>query len=215
MHGIAQCLAAPAFGGVGVSGADHFYAALNHWSPSVLRSILMIGLFIVARWRSIPLGWSATAGTQHADHHRHQSRAVVPYRPATILPLHRGDSARIAQGGVDQGKRLTSGQDPAVLNRTLDLLVLNVVVGLAVLPVTLYYFGTASLNGIMGNLLGIPLTGGLLVLGFLILFLPGGNLLSTAFVSSYALILRVFEGWMEWVASLPFILQNTWLIIGS
>lgn len=31
---------------------------MNYWAPPVLRSILMIGLMIIARWRNIPLGSS-------------------------------------------------------------------------------------------------------------------------------------------------------------
>lgn len=52
------------------------------------------------------------------------------------------------------------------MNGFFNLLLMNLVVGLSVMPLTLYYFGTASLNGIIGNILGIPLSGVILILSF-------------------------------------------------
>lgn len=188
-----------------------FYAALNHWSSSVLRSILMIGLYILARWRSIPLGGAQLLAlsllliTLAGPSQLFDIGLQLSYLSVGVILLALPHIAWIRE------KHLPAELLRLRLCKLLDLLLLNLAVGLAIMPVTLYYFGSASLNGIAGNLLGIPLTGVLLALGFMILFLPGGNLLSTAFAGSYALVLELFEKWMAAVAKLPFYLGDTWL----
>lgn len=187
------------------------YAALNHWSPPVTRAILMIGLMIFSRWRGIPLG-----GAQLLALSLLMITAVSPGQLFNIgLQL-----SFVCIGVIILGlpkivwikeQQLQHDELRRRVNRFLDLLLLNLAVGLAIMPLTLHYFGTASLNGILGNILGIPLSGALLTVCFLVLLIPGGNWLSAAFVASYRLILEVFNRWMEFVASLPFWLENTWL----
>ncbi|MBW6514692.1 MAG: DNA internalization-related competence protein ComEC/Rec2 [Candidatus Syntrophosphaera sp.] len=187
------------------------YAALNHWSPAVVRAALMIGIMIIARWRSIPM-----AGAQLLALSLLVITVVSPNQLFNIgLQL-----SFLCIGVIILAlPRITWIKERALpndslrlrLSRILDLLFLNLIVGLSILPLTLFYFGTGSLNGILGNVIGIPLSGLLLTLSFLVLFLPGGNFLGAAFVSSYRLVLLIFEAWMEWVAKLPFYLENTWI----
>ncbi len=188
-----------------------FYAALNHWSPSVLRSILMIGLFIVARWRSLPLSGAQLLAlsllliTLASPSQLFHVGLQLSYLSVGVILLALPHIVWIRE------KHLPRELLRLRLCKLLDLLLLNLAVGLAIMPLTLYYFGSASLNGIVGNLLGIPLTGVLLALSFIILLLPGGKLLSASFAGSYALVLELFETWMAAVAKLPFYVGNTWL----
>lgn len=187
------------------------YAALNHWSPPVTRAILMIGLLIFSRWRSIPMG-----GAQMLALSLLVITAVNPDQLFNVgLQL-----SFLCIGVIILGlpkivwireQRMPADAPRQRLNRLFDLLLMNMAVSLAIAPLTLHYFGTASLNGILGNLLGIPLAGALLIVCFLVLFIPGGNWLSAAYVSAYRLILGIFTGWTEFVASLPFYLENTWI----
>jgi competence protein ComEC len=188
-----------------------FYAALNHWSPPVLRALLMIGLLIISRWRSIPLGGAQLLAISLL--------AITLISPGQLFNVGLQLSF-LCVGVIILGlpriqwireRHLPADKLRLALNRVLDLLLLNCVVSLAILPLTLYYFGTGSLNGIVGNLIGIPLTAAMLSVSFLVLLVPGGNFLSTAFINSYRLILRLLENWMEWVATLPLYLENTWL----
>ncbi len=195
------------------------YAALNHWSPPVLRALIMIGLFIVSRWRSIPL-----AGAQLLAISLLLITIVSPGQLFNVgLQL-----SFLCVGVIILGlpkikwiseRRLPAEKPRQSLNRIFDLLLLNCVVSITILPLTLYHFGTGSLNGIIGNLIGIPLTAAMLAVSFLVLFIPGGNFLSEAFINSYRLILRLLEIWMEWVSRLPFYLENTWIngwqLVGS
>lgn len=187
------------------------YSALNHWSPSVVRSVLMIGLYIFARWRSIPLGGpqllalSLLVITAADPAQLFDIGLQLSYLCIGVIILALPKIAWIKES------QLPSDAVRHRINKTLDLLLLNVAVGVAILPVTLYYFGTASLNGILGNLLGIPLSGAILALCALILVLPGGNFVSAAFVASYRLALRIFLGWTAFVSKLPFYLENAWL----
>lgn len=187
------------------------YAALNHWSPSVTRAIIMIGLMIFSRWRSIPLG-----GAQLLALSLLVITAVNPDQLFNVgLQL-----SFLCIGVIILGlpkvvwikeKSLPADVPRQKLNSFFDLLLMNLVVSLAIMPVTLHYFGTASLNGILGNLLGIPLIGVLLTSCFLVLLIPGGNWLSAAYISAYRVLLGVFVGWTEFVSRLPFYLENTWL----
>lgn len=187
------------------------YSALNNWSPPVLRSVLMIGLFMLGRWRSIPLAREQVLAlslliiTAINPNQLFDIGLQLSYLCIGVILLALPEKAWIKE------QDLPSDTLRFRLNGGLNYLLLNAAVGLALLPLTLYYFGTASLNGIMGNILGIPLSGMLLGLGFLVLIIPGGNLINAAFVSSYRLVLNIFLGWMEWVARLPFYLENTWL----
>ncbi|MDD4224124.1 MAG: DNA internalization-related competence protein ComEC/Rec2 [Candidatus Cloacimonetes bacterium] len=188
-----------------------FYAALNHWSPPVTRAVLMIGLMILARWRSIPLG-----GAQLLALSLLIITAVSPDQLFNIGLQLSFVCIGVIILGLPRIHWIKEQQLPSDfwrkgLNRLLDLLLLNLVVGLAIMPLTLHYFGTASLNGILGNIPGIPLSAGLLILSFLVLLVPAGNWLSAAYIASYSLILRIFTHWTEFVSGLPFWLENTWI----
>ncbi len=188
-----------------------FYAALNHWSPPVLRSILMIGFLLYSRWRSIPLSGAQLLALSLL--------AVTAISPGELFNIGLQLSF-ICVGVIILGlpkvtwikeQRLPNDRIRGWLNRFFDLMVLNVAVSFSLMPVTLFYFGTASLNGIAGNTLGVPLTGAILLNCLLILFLPAGNFISAAYVNACHALLRFFEFWTELVSRLPFYLENIWL----
>ncbi|HNZ44765.1 MAG TPA: MBL fold metallo-hydrolase, partial [Candidatus Syntrophosphaera thermopropionivorans] len=56
-----------------------------------------------------------------------------------------------------------------------------------------------------------PLSGVILILSFLILMIPAGNILSASLINSYRFFLYIFNRWTEFVASMPFYLQNRWI----
>ncbi len=188
-----------------------FYAALNHWSPPVTRSVLMIGLMILARWRSIPLGGAQLLALSLL--------IITVANPDQLFNIGLQLSflcIGVIILGLPKIVWIRESQLPADalrgrVNGFFDLLLLNLAVGLAIMPLTLHYFGTASLNGILGNLLGIPLSGALLTVCFIVLVIPGGNWLSAAYIASYRLLLGLFNRWTEFVARLPFWLENTWI----
>ena len=188
-----------------------FYAALNHWSPPVTRAILMIGLMILGRWRSIPLGGAQLLAlslliiTAVSPEQLFNIGLQLSYLCIGVIILGLPKIVWISE------QRLPSDALRGRLNRFFDLLLMNLVVGLAVLPLTLHYLGTASLNGILGNLLGIPLSGALLTVSFIVLLIPGGNWLCNIYIASYRLLLCAFNRWTEFVARLPLWLENTWI----
>ena len=188
-----------------------FYAALNYWAPPVLRSILMIGLMIIARWRNIPLG-----GAQLLALSLLIITAINPEQLFDIGLQLTFLCVGVIILGLPYIEWIKAKDLPALnirnkMNNFFDLLLMNLVVGLAVMPLTLYYFGTASLNGIIGNILGVPLSGVILILSFIILIIPSGNLISASLLNSYRFLLYIFNRWTEFVASLPFYLQNHWI----
>ena len=188
-----------------------FYAALNYWAPPVLRAILMIGLMIIARWRNIPLGGAQLLALSLL--------IITAINPEQLFDIGLQLSF-LCVGVIILGlphiewikeKDLPASNIRNKMNGFFDLLLMNLVVGLSVMPLTLFYFGTASLNGIIGNILGVPLSGVILILSFLILMIPAGNILSASLINSYRFFLCIFNRWTEFVASMPFYLQNRWI----
>ncbi len=171
----------------------------------------MIGLLVLGRWRSIPLGGpqllavSLVAITLASPAQLFDAGLQLSFICVGVILLAVPRRVWISE------RRVPSERLRKPLNRAVDLLLINLAVSVAILPVTLYHFGTASFNGIVGNLLGIPLIGALLLVSFLVLLLPGGNFVSAAYIASYRVLLDLFEAWSGWVARLPFYLDNRWL----
>ncbi len=98
-----------------------------------------------------------------------------------------------------------------VLNDLEDGILLSALISIAITPFTLYCFGTASLNGIIGNTLGIPLSGILLPLSFLVLIFPQGWYLTKIFVLVYKAVNTLWIHWMQFCYNLPFSLSANYL----
>jgi competence protein ComEC len=88
------------------------------------------------------------------------------------------------------------------LNEGAQIGLWSAILSLLIAPVTLLHFHQATLNGVLGNLAGIPLFGVLLPLALLITILPVGIL--HPYLMAFGLILRVFDGWAGFCARLPF-----------
>lgn len=184
------------------------FAALNYWSPPILRAVLMIGIFTLARWQS---RWVA----------REQLIAL------SLLIVSLIDPRQIFDLGLQLSylsvgvillavprlhiHRLSKRHPNLVKYQTdkvLHYMLLSAVVSVAILPLTLYHFGTASLNGIVGNLIAVPLTAILLALSFMAMILPW-----TALIASYRMVLLGFERWMDFSARLPLWWENAQISI--
>ncbi len=184
------------------------FGALNMWSPSVSRAIIMIGVLIFARRMNRPIApgqvlalslfvitlvspqqlWSI--GLQFSF----VCVAVILY----VIP-----GLTLWQGKEKEGTILRR-----MLRGTQYLTLMSLAVGIALVPLTLYYFGRASLNGIIGNLLGVPMIAMLLPLSILLLVFPAGNAIFRWLQISYEFLLMLFDRWASFASSLPLYLER-------
>ncbi|HAN41587.1 MAG TPA: DNA internalization-related competence protein ComEC/Rec2 [Candidatus Cloacimonas sp.] len=187
------------------------FAALNYWSAPVTRAVLMITIGILARWLGRKVSalqvlsiclWVITlaAPQQLFDAGLQLSFLCVGILSLALPKIQLWSEKR---GRISLLQRAVTG--------AANYLLLNVMVSIAILPLTLYHFGSGSLNGVVGNLLGVPLMSLILPLSILMLVGPSSSLITQAFVSSYKLAVWLFERWMLIAAGLPFHVEDFWL----
>jgi competence protein ComEC len=87
--------------------------------------------------------------------------------------------------------------------RLCQLFLASLFISLFLSPLTLYYFNHISLNGLIGNVIGILMLGLIMPLALLIVFLPPFPLLLLPFQELYFLLISIFSEWSDFVASLP------------
>ncbi len=179
------------------------FAALNHWAAPITRAVLMIACLTIARWRGTKMAPAQVLSlclliiTAVAPSQLFSAGLQLSFACVAVI-LFALPNVRLRWNKPALQSRMIP-----LLERLLRYLALTVLVSIAILPLTLYYFGQGSLNGILGNALGIPITGLLLPASFLILIFPPGNMLGNAFLAVYKLLLWLFELWMDISGSLP------------
>ncbi len=178
------------------------FAALNNWAPPILRATLMICLMIFSRWLSRPLGAA-------------QSLSVALFiitlvNPGELFSLGLQLSFVSVALIVFALPKLPESTRVGIIKRSLTalagFLLVSIIVGLGISPLTLYYFGQASLNGILGNLLGLPLITLLLGLSILILFFP-----LRIFILSFQGLADLWQAWLKLCARLPLFINSEWI----
>lgn len=183
------------------------FAALNNWAPPVLRSILMIALMLFSKWLSRPvspiqiMSASLIFITAYDPQQLFSVSLLLSYASLAIIILALPRITVLKSGG-----RLRLW-----LRKQLNYVLISVLVGLGLLPISLYYFGTGSLNGIVGNLIGIPLIGLIMPLAFILMLIPTGFALLPVFRLSYLALVSVFYKWTAFSAALPLYVNSRFL----
>jgi competence protein ComEC len=182
-----------------------FFAALNNWAPPILRAMLMLDLLVLARWMSRRLAAAQNLSVSLF--------IITMINPAELfqlgLQLSYLSVALIvfALPHIRHGAKTVIGKTTGIL---ANYLLISFVVGLGIAPLTLYYFGSASLNGIIANLLGLPLMTMLLVLSIIVPILPLG-----IFVTAFQGFADLWQYWLDFCAGLPLFLEAYWLSLAQ
>lgn len=178
------------------------FAALNNWAPPITRAMLMIDLAIISRWLSRPLSIAQNLSVSLF--------VITIVSPAQLfnlgLQLSFTAVALIAFVlPLLQLKSQSSGLKS--FSRTiLSYMLLSLVVSLGIAPLTLYYFGTASLNGVLANLLGLPLIMLLLSLAILLLIWD-----IQPFILCFQALADLWQAWLNLCAKLPLSWEYHWI----
>jgi competence protein ComEC len=178
------------------------FAALNNWAPPITRAMLMIDLVILSRWLSRPLSIAQNLSVslfvitivspaQFFNLGLQLSFTAVALI-AFVLPLFRSPTE---SSGLRSYPR-----------KILGYMLISLVVSLGIAPLTLYYFGTASLNGVLANLLGLPLIMLLLALSILILIWD-----IQPFILCFQALTDLWQVWLKLCAKLPLSWEGQWI----
>lgn len=188
------------------------FAALNAWSAPVLRAALMIIILILSKWSSRPvamlqvLSLSLWIITLIDPAQLFSISLQLSYLSVAVISL---GVPRLFKPSFEHSfiRTLLQGQ--------LQYLLMSFLVGLAILPVSLYYFGTGSMNGVIGNLVGVPLIGLILPVAFILMLIPSGWGITTLLGLAYKYLCELFLNWAEWVAGLPLWLGSNYLSLSQ
>lgn len=178
------------------------FAALNHWAPPITRAILMISLALMAKWLSRPLSAAQNLSVSLF--------VITLIRPMELFSVGLQLSFTAVAIIVFALPKLHPKEGFSVYKRMGQKLanyaLLSACVGLGILPLTLYYFGVATLNGIFANLLGLPLMAILLGLGLSILAFP----IEPLYIA-YSFVADIWQWWLQVCAGLPLQTQDSWI----
>jgi len=181
-----------------------FYGYLCNWSPSVSRAILMITLYFTAQilQRKVSsnnilfaslLVITAVNPYQLFSVGMHLSFCAV-FVLLNIMPFFTCRIYKIP---------LRNRHLKKIVISILSLMTVSFVLSLFLSPITLYNFNQFNLNGVIGNLLGIPLISIILPLSIILLLIPSCSFLLNIYHSSLYATLLVFNNWSEFASSLP------------
>ncbi|MDZ4121178.1 MAG: DNA internalization-related competence protein ComEC/Rec2, partial [Candidatus Cloacimonadaceae bacterium] len=183
-----------------------------HWSAPVTRAVLMIFLFILARWlgrrvsRVQVLALSFFIITVISPRELFSIGLQLSFVAVAIIFFA---VPHLYPAREEEGKRSLM---LSFALRQVNYLLLSLFVGIGLFPLLSYHFGKASLNGILGNLIGVPLMAMLVPLSFLLIFVPAGNLLFTALANTYNLLHGIFDAWVSFIARLPLYAENLYFL---
>lgn len=180
------------------------FALLNNLAPPITRSVIMIGCLVIARQIQRPLSGLQVMALS--------LWIITLFSPRQIFNV--GLQLSYLSVGVMlyglprvylfEPSRLPGNPLLSSLQKLWDGLLLSALVSLAIIPVLLYHFGRLTFNGIIGNVLGIPLSGVMLPLAFLVLFIPKHWLLAGWLKLAYEFVCQLWTDWLQFSAELPF-----------
>lgn len=182
-----------------------FYAGLCQWSAPVMRAIVMIVLYIMAKQMQRPVSpmqiicLSLLIITLFDPLQLFSIGLQLSYL-CVITLLYLVPKRLTLRAGLSSWMRNLY----RVSNTLIDTLLISTIVSVVMLPIMLFYFSRGSLNGIIGNLPGIPLVGILLPMTFVLMVIPSNWILFNWLMASFNLLHFIFQKWVLWTANLPF-----------
>lgn len=183
-----------------------FYAAVCNWSASVTRAVLMISLYLIAGMlqRRVPANHIVIVSlliiTAVNPDQLFSVGLQMSYTAVLVLINVVPDLSRFLHRTMKKQK----GPVFRMMQWLILLTSTSLILSLTLSPYTLYYFNQTGLNGVLGNILGIPFIAAILPLTMFVIFLPPGwGLLISIYQQSMFLLLSIFQAWVNIVARVP------------
>ena len=179
------------------------YGEICSWSPSVSRAVIMLSLYLVAKIiqrKPAPnniLAISLITITFIQPSQLFSVGLQLSFTAVFVL-LNIVPRIRFIKLSKDEIEILSGTKK--ILNGILIIFVSSGILNIFLAPIIAYNFNQFNMNGIIGNLIGIPLISVLLPLSLLIIFLPFGTIF---YQNSFRLLMLCFDKWSGFSASLP------------
>ncbi|MBT7468972.1 MAG: DNA internalization-related competence protein ComEC/Rec2 [Candidatus Cloacimonetes bacterium] len=182
-----------------------FYAAICLWSPSVSRAMLMINLFLFAKiFQRKPdknnILFAALLIITAVSPHQLFSVGLQMSFLAVFVMLNIVPKISFLKFTKDEIVFMKFGKK--ILNAACILFVSSLILNVFLAPIIVYYFQCFNFNGVVGNIVGIPLMSFILPVSLLMIFLPLPLILFLK--SSFEFLMYFFEVWSNFSANLPF-----------
>ena len=180
------------------------YAAICLWAPSVTRAAIMIILYLLAKiLQRKPVAnnilfASLLIITVVTPNQLFSVGLQMSYLAVFVL-LNVLPRFRFIKIKKEEIEFLSKGKQ--ILNGILILICTSFILNIFLAPLTAYNFHQFGFNGIVGNLLGIPLIGMILPLSLIIILLPG--ICIPVFQNSFQIVMLIFEKWTGFSAEFP------------
>jgi len=182
------------------------YGALCNWSASVLRAVIMICLLLISRMyqrkvnanQILAISFIIITAIEPAQimSAGFQMSFLAVFTLLNILP-------RIRFISIKKEEIIAMKLSKKILNSILIIMFSSFILNIFLAPITMLHFKQFGFNGIIGNILGIPLIGLILPLAFVVILLPQSPWLIAIYHSSFLFLMQIFEKWSNIAASLP------------
>ncbi len=179
------------------------YGEICLWSPSVSRAVIMLSLYLVAKIiqrKPAPNNILAISLITITFIQPSQLFSVGLQLSFTAVFVLLNIVPRIRFIKLKKDEILLLSGTKKILNGILIIFVSSGILNIFLAPIIAFNFNQFNMNGIVGNLIGIPLISILLPLSLLIIFLPVGTIF---YQNSFKLLMLCFDKWSGFSASLP------------
>jgi len=180
------------------------YAVICLWAPSVTRAVIMIILYLLAKiLQRKPVAnnilFSSLLIITVINPNQLFSVGLQMSYLAVFVLLNVLPGFRFIKIKKEELLLLSTGKK--VINGILILISTSFILNIFLAPLTVFNFHQFGFNGIVGNLLGIPLLSMILPLSLIIIFLP--EVFISVFQHSFQFFILVFEKWTIFSAGFP------------
>ncbi|HHE39422.1 MAG TPA: DNA internalization-related competence protein ComEC/Rec2 [Candidatus Cloacimonetes bacterium] len=183
-----------------------FYGALCNWTPSVTRAVIMISFYLISKIiqrkpdTNNILSASLIVITALNPFQLFSIGFQLSFTAVFVL-LNIVPNIRFIKLVKEEIEVMSFSKK--LLNGILIILFSSAILNIFLLPIIMYHFHQFNLNGILGNLLGIPLISVILTFALLIIILPNWNFLILIYQSSFKGIMLIFDKWSDLSSSCP------------
>lgn len=183
------------------------YAAICLWSPSVTRAAIMISMYLLAKilQRKLDINnvllLSLLLITVFNPDQLFSIGLQMSFMAVFVL-LNILPKVNFIKFGKEDLKLMKFSKK--LLNGILILVLTSLILNVFLAPLTMYYFNQFNFNGLLGNILGIPLISVILPLSLLIIFFPNFELILSIFQNSFKGLTIIFKAWANIASKIPF-----------
>ncbi|MCF7793962.1 MAG: DNA internalization-related competence protein ComEC/Rec2 [Candidatus Cloacimonetes bacterium] len=182
------------------------YGFICYWPASVFRAVIMISLFLLSKIiqrkadTNNILFCSLIVITAVHPYQLFSAGLQMSFMAVFVL-LNLLPHIKLLK--LEKQDIFLLSKTKKLINYVLIMCFSSFFLNLFLAPITIYHFQQFGFNGILGNLLGIPIMGIILPISLLIIFLPPISWLISVYHSAFSFIMFLFNFWSHFAAQPP------------